>query len=271
MTRATALSLISSNLRITLAAAMIMLRDRWFMMARGGYIVLWTARPVFDLAIAALIHASGRTELVSYAVVGITTNAFIFATIFWVGEILDRERMRGTLATLFLSPGARLSWLGGFTLAGAAETILSAAVVLFAGIVLFNVVLNVVWVSVIVVSILFLIALAGMGLVFGALGLLARQANALSNLISPFVMLLGGIYFPVSELPFALRIVARLLPFGYATEAIALATLESAPLSEIWHLVGPLFGFALGLPVLGYLALGWVDNLIRRQGTLELY
>jgi ABC-2 type transport system permease protein len=268
---ATVLSSISSNVRVILAAALIMLRDRWFMMARGGYIVLWTVRPVFDLAIAALIHASGRTELVSYAVIGITANAFIFATIFWVGEILDRERLRGTLPSLFLSPASRISWLGGFTLAGAAETVLSAAVVLITGILLFGVVLDVAWLSLIVVSVLFLLSLSGMGLVFGALGLLIRQANALSNLVAPLVMLFGGIYFPVSDLPLLLRFVARMLPFGYATEALALSTLEAAPIGDLWHLLLPLAGFAAVLPLIGYLALWWVDHLIRRRGTLDLY
>jgi ABC-2 type transport system permease protein len=262
---------ISSNLRVTFAAMLIMLRDRWFMMARGGYIVLWTIRPVFDLAIAALIHAAGRTDLVSYAVIGITTSAFIFSTFFWVGEILDRERLRGTLPSLFLSPSARVSWLAGFILAGGAETFLAAAVVLLAGIALFGVVLNVAWLSLLVVGALFLISLGGLGLVFSAVGLLVRQSNGLSNLMSPLVLLLGGIYFPVSELPLVLRLVARLLPLGYATEALALSTLQAAPLAELMHLVLPLLGFAIVLPVLGYVAIRCVDHIVRRQGTLDLY
>ena len=267
----TALNLILSNLRITYAAMLIMLRDRWFIMSRGGYIVLWTIRPVFDLAIAALIHASGRTELVSYVAIGITANAFIFTTIFWVGEILDRERLRGTLPALFLSPGARLSWLGGFTLAGAAETVLTAAVVLAAGLVLFGVVLNVAWLSLLVTGALFLTTLVGMGLIFASAGLLVRQSNGLANLLSPFVMLFGGIYFPVSDLPLLLRIVARMLPLGYATEALALSTLDAASLGEISHLLWPLAGFALILPFAGYLAVRTVDFLMRREGSVDLY
>jgi ABC-2 type transport system permease protein len=268
---ATVLSSISSNLRITFAAMIIMLRDRWFMLARGGYVVLWTVRPVFDLAIAALIHAAGRTELVSYAVIGITANSFIFTTIFWVGEILDRERLRGTLPSLFLSPGLRISWLTGFTLAGAVETLLAAGVVLLTGIALFGVVLDVAWLSLLVVGTLFLICLGGMGLVFGAAGLLVRQSNGLSNMVAPLVMLFGGIYFPVSELPTALRIIARFLPLGYATEALALATLEATPVRDLTHLIAPLAGFAVVFPILGYLAIRAVDHVIRRQGTIDLY
>jgi ABC-2 type transport system permease protein len=269
--RAAVLSWISNNARVALASTWIMMLDRWFLMARGGYIVLWTARPIFDLAIAALIHASGRADLVSYAVIGITANAFIMTTLFWVGEILDRERLRGTLPALFLSPSARMSWLSGFTLAGAAETILSGAIVLAAGIVLFGVTLNVAWLSLLVVSALFLLSLLGMGLTFSALGLLVKQSNGLSNLLAPLVMLFGGIYFPVSELPTALRLLARLMPFGYATEALALSSLHATPLSELTHLVLPLAGFALLLPVIGYFAIRWVDHLIRRQGSLDLY
>lgn len=269
--RVTAPNSITNNLRITLAAMMIMLRDRWFIMVRGGFIVLWTLRPIFDLAIAALIHASGRTELVSYAVVGITANAFIFSSVFWIGELLDRERMRGTLPALFLSPGARVSWLGGFTLAGAAETMLSAGVVLTSGILLFGVSFNVAWLALILVSMLFLMSLLGMGLILGAIGLLVKQSNGLSNVVAPLVMLLGGIYFPVADLPIVLRVIARMLPLGYAIEALALSSLEAASVSELAHLILPLAGFAVALPVTGYLAIRWIDHLIRRQGTLDLY
>jgi ABC-2 type transport system permease protein len=268
---ARALNSISSNLHIALASFIVMMRDRWFFMARGGYIVLWTVRPLFDLAIAGLIHAAGRSELVAYAVVGMTANAFIFSAIFWVGELLDRERLRGTLPGLFLSPGARVSWLGGFALAGLAETMLMASVILLGGLVLFGVTFNLAPVSIVVVSSLFLVSLAGMGLVFSALGLLVRQSNALSNLVSPFVLLFGGIYFPVSELPLALRVVARMMPFGYATEALALSALQARPLSEMMHLVWPLIGFSIVMPVAGYLSIRWVDRLIRHQGTLDLY
>jgi ABC-2 type transport system permease protein len=271
VTLVTALNSISNNTRVLIAAMIIMLRDRWFIMMSGGFIVLWTVRPVFELAIAALIHASGRTELVSYAVIGITANAFIFSAIFWVGELLDRERMRGTLPVLLLSPSSRVSWLGGFTLAGAAETMLMATVVLSSGILLFGVMLDVAWLSLIVVSALFLMSLVGLGLILGAFGLLVKQSNGLSNMIMPAVLLLGGIYFPVSELPDALRILARMLPMGYAIEALALSTLQAAPLSELTHLIIPLMIFALVLPITGYLAISWIDHLVRKQGTMDLY
>jgi ABC-2 type transport system permease protein len=269
--RAMVPSSISNNLRIAIAAMIIMLRDRWFMMTRGGYLVLWTIRPVFELSIAALIHASGRTDLVAYVVVGITANAFIFSAIFWVGEILDRERLRGTLPALFLSPGARASWLGGFTMAGAAETLLAAGVVLSSGIFLFGISFDVNWISLIIVSVLFLTSLTGFGLILGALGLLVRQSNGLSNMVAPLIMVFGGIYFPVNELPGILYAVARLLPFGYAIEALFLSSLQSAPPNELAHLIVPLAAFAIALPVLGYLALRRVDVLIRKRGTLDLY
>lgn len=267
----TALSSISSNLRVLLASTVLMARERWFMLGRDGYLVLWTARPLFDLAIAGLIHAAGRAELVSYAVVGMTANAFIMATLFWVGEILDRERFRGTLPGLFLSPSSRVSWLGGFAIAGATETLASALVVVVAGMTLFGVTFNVAPLALLLVSAMFLISLSGMGLVFSALGLLLKRSNALSNLLAPPILLLGGIYFPVSELPTGLRVLARMLPIGYATEALALSTLEARGIGEMLHLILPLAGFTVVMPVLGILAIRWVDRAIRHRGTLDLY
>jgi ABC-2 type transport system permease protein len=269
--RAMALNSISSDLQLLTASMILMLRDRWFVLGRSGYILVWIAQPLFNLAFAALIHASGRTELVAYVVVAMTAHSFIFTAIFWVGELLDRERLRGTLPNLFLSPRARLAWLGGFALAGAAETIILGAVAVLAGIFLFGVTFNIAPFSLVVIGLLFLIILSGLGFVFTALGLLVRNANALSNLVSPLVLLFGGIYFPVADLPLALRVIARLLPIGYATEALALSTLHATPISEMTSQLVPLIGFAVLTPVLGYLAVAAVDRLIRHSGTVDLY
>jgi ABC-type multidrug transport system permease subunit len=271
MQQSMAPSSISSSLLVTYAAMVTMLRERWFLIARGGFALLWFVRPIFDLAIAGLIYAGGRPELLPYVVVGISANAFIMSAVHFLGEVLDRERMRGTLSALFLSPAPRLCWLTGYSLAASVETFLAAGVLVVAGIALFGVTFNVAPLSLVVVSTLFLASLAGIGLCFSAIGLLLRRSNAWSNLVIPVILVFGGIYYPVSELPRALRVIARMLPIGYAIEALALATLQAEPVSGMLHLIVPLAVFsALWLGV-GLLALRWIDRVVRQRGEVDLY
>src|SRR5215212_5445195 len=95
-----------------------------------GYFAAWVAYPLFQVAVVALIYGTGRRDLLNYAIVAPAANTCIFSTIYFVGEILDRERVKGTLIGLFLAPCPRLSWLMGFALVGVIEMGMSAAVTL---------------------------------------------------------------------------------------------------------------------------------------------
>ena len=130
---------VSFALQATVASWRAMSVERLRSRGPGGYLAIWMLRPIFELGIAALIYGTAHPSLLRYVVVALAANAFVFNTIFYVGEILDRERMNGTLAGLFLAPCARLSWLSGITLVGLVETALIAAVTLIVGRVAFGV------------------------------------------------------------------------------------------------------------------------------------
>lgn len=238
----------------------------------GGYLLIWTVRPFFELGALALIYGGGeRPELIRYATVAIAAQALIFTAIYYVGEILDRERAGGTLAALFLAPCARASWLTGFALVGLAETAVIAAATLLFGRVALGVRLDPNLPAVGATLVLFVAALWGLGLVFSAIGLLLKKANAFSNVVFPFTLLLGGVYFPVAALPDWLRYPARALPLGYGTQALADASLDGAGIGELGAELLPLAGFALALPVAGVLAFRWIERVVRERGELDLY
>ncbi len=238
----------------------------------GGYLLIWTVRPFFELGVLALIYGgSARPDLIRYATVAIAAQALIFTAIYYVGEILDRERAIGTLAALFLAPCARASWLSGFALVGLAETAVIAAATLLFGRFALGVRLDPNLPAVALTLLLYVAALWGLGLVFSAIGLALKKANAFSNVVFPFTLLLGGVYFPVTELPDWLRYPARALPLGYGTEALAAASLRHANVADLAPQLLPLAGFALVLPVAGVLAFRGIERLVRERGELDLY
>ncbi len=253
------------------ASWLVMLRERLDFIARGGYLLIWAIRPAFDLAIAGLIYVGGRRDLLPYVAVALIANSALWISLFWVGEVLDRERMRGTLPALFLAPCSRLSWLLGFAAAGMTEVVAGALTVGLAGVLLFDVRFDPNPLSLAVALPLYLLSVGGLGVALSGLGLLIKKANHLSNLVFPVVMLLGGIYYPVAVLPGPLRLLARALPIGYGMEALAAAALHRATLAELAPSLLPLGLFALICPLLGAAVFAWIDRLIRRRGELDLY
>ncbi|HYI15767.1 MAG TPA: ABC transporter permease, partial [Thermomicrobiales bacterium] len=175
-------------------------------LGRGGLLQL-VIMPVTQIAIFSIIYGSS-SDLFAYLVVAQAAGAFIMTMIYYNGEILDREREKGTLVSLFLAPCTRFAWLSGFILAGLIQTISMLTVSLLFGWLVFGVTYDPNLPALAVSLVLFLAALWGLGLVFAGIGLLLKRANAFSNLVWPFVALLGGLYFPVSELPNGLRHIA---------------------------------------------------------------
>jgi ABC-2 type transport system permease protein len=179
--------------------------------------------------------------------------------------------VKGTLIGLFLAPCPRLSWLTGFALVGVVEMTLSAAVALSFGYVALGVRFDPNWGALALTLILFLAALWGIGIIFSAVGIYLKKANPFSNLVSPFMILLGGVYYPVALLPEPLRWIARLLPMGYGMQALANAALHGASLGALVPQLVPLAGFALALPLLGLLSFNWIERMVRVRGELDLY
>ncbi len=236
-----------------------------------GYLATWVAYPLFQIGIVALIYGDTRRDLLNYAVVALAANTCIFSTIYFVGEILDRERVKGTLIGLFLAPCPRLSWLTGFALVGVVEMALSAVVALAFGYGALGVRFQPNWAALALTLALFLAALWGIGIIFSAIGVYLKKANPFSNLVSPFMILLGGVYYPVALLPDPLRWIARALPMGYGMQALADAALHGAGIGALAPNLVPLAGFALIMPLLGVLAFNWIVRVVRVRGELDLY
>lgn len=252
------------------AAWVAMLRERLGYGAMG-FLATWLIRPLFPLTIAVLIYGGRHPALLRYAVVGVTANNFLFESIFFVGEILDEERTKGTLVGLFLAPAPRISWLTGFVLVGVVETMLAAATTVLFGTLIFGVRFHPDYGALLLAFVLFLVALWGMGLVFSAIGLALKRANDLSNLVSPFLTLLGGIYYPVALLPLWVQVPARALPLGYGVQAMASASLYHAGITQLGAQLLPLAGFAVALPFIGISAFRWIERNVRERGEIDVY
>lgn len=270
MQRVTLARSISNEFRAAAVAWLMMFRERFYLYGRT-YALDWLVRPIFDLSIAALIYIHSGAERIAYVVVAIAASQLLFSSIYFVGEILDRERIKGTLPSLFLTPCRRTSWMAGYAFAGIGETLGRVAVILVSGMLLFDVRLDPNFAALAVVLPIFVLSLTGIALILSGIGLLIKRANALSNLVSPIFILLGGVYFPVDTLPEPLHSMARALPIGYGMDAITAVVINGATLSDVSDSLLPLAAFALVSPLIGLVAFNRIDALVRQRGEVDIY
>lgn len=234
-----------------------------------GYALTWLTLPLMEMLILTFIYQNDPA-LLEYAVVASAGSAMLFALLFNAGEILDGERRRGTLGNLFLAPIPRYVWLGGFQVFAFIETILNACIAVAFGAWAFDVALAINVPTVTVVVLLMALALWGMSLILGAFGIVVRNANFLSNLLFPFLSVIAGTMYPVSQMPDWVRIPARCLPFSYGIEGLVAGLTRQASIVDLWQTVLPLLGFAIGLPILGMLIFSKMETSVRAAGTLEI-
>ena len=114
------------------------------------------------------------------------------------------------------------------------------------------------------------ITTAGLGLLFGSLGLVMRDSIIVANVVYYGLLILCGINFPVSRLPDALQVVAYSLPLTRgvmaAREAVAGAAFgQVAGLLAGELLVGAVYAG------LGYALFRLLEGWARRGGLQEAY
>lgn len=256
-------------LRVIVETCWMIGRTRIQGMGVLGYSLTWLTLPLFEMMTLALIYRHSP-ELQGYAVISSVGAAVLFALLFNSGEILDSERGRGTLGNLFLVPTPRFVWLAGFQLFALIEAVANATVAITAGTLIFDVELDVNLVTLVVTLALFTLALWGLSLILGSVGLMVRSANALSNILYPVLLPLSGVMYPLDRMPDWLRIPARCLPFGYGIEALNAALSRNASLGDVGGSLGRLALFAVALPLIGVCLFHSTDRAVRKIGSLDI-
>ncbi len=158
----------------------------------------------------------------SFAVVGTAILGLVQTALHSFAVKLGQEQATGTMEALLATPASPSAVILGSALYELAQALLLAVVVLTVGsFVGVHVVLAPVSLLGSAVALLGLLTLfAGLGVAVAAFTMAFKRGTALAGLITGALALLGGVWFPVSLLPGAVRWVAQLLPFTWGVAAL---------------------------------------------------
>ncbi len=234
----------------------------------GYKIVLPVTQILFFVELG--VYATGRQNALYFALgnaMQITANAGIFGVIATVAN----ERQYGTLPMLLGSPANRLITFMSRAIVNTIDGISSVVIAMALVVLLFRLNLQHANLGLLALCVLVVsITTSGLGLLFGSVGLIMRDAIVIANVVYYLLLVFCGINFPVDRLPVAMQVIAYSLPLTRGVEAAR----EAAAGASIGQVSGLLAGeLMVGVvyAVIGYALFRWLENEARRGGLQEAY
>ena len=262
------------NVRVAIARARVRIKgtiqDPAWMIAEmiipmfsiGGFILLYRA-------LGAPASYSG------FVIVGGTMIAFWTNVLWGMAAQFYWEKEVGNLEIYFVAPISRMAILLGMALGSVVTMVLRVFGIVFFGILLFNVSLNIA--DPIALAIIFALTLASLyslGMVFSSLYLLwGREAWKLNELLVEPTYFLSGFFFQIrgnAAVPLALQFASSFIPMTFGLDGLRKVLVLGQGLQSVLLEVSVLAAFSLALFVAAHYVLAYMENLAKKEGRLTL-
>jgi ABC-2 type transport system permease protein len=211
----------------------------------------------------------GAPSYFAFAAVGLAMTVVIGATSTQLAQRVREEQLTGTLEALTVQPvsPAELSLgMGGLPFLFAMVRV--AIYLLVAGTLLGVSFAGADWLGFAVVLLASAISLSGIGIALGGLVIVIKRGAVVATLVTFFLGLVGGAFFPVSVLPGWLEAIGKVVPTRFAFDGLRAALYQGGD----WQ------GDAAALAAIGLVTLplamwlfGAALSYGRRSGTLVQY
>ena len=213
----------------------------------------------------------GQLDLVLYLGIGTVVWAYLRAVFANVGEMVAWERWEGTIEYTMMAPISRLAHMLGVSLFSiiyglARSALLLGVLALFFSVDLSNANLGGAALILLVGSVSFL----GFGIMAAVLPLLfPERGEEMTFVISSILLLVSGVYYPISVLPDWMEPLATVSPATYVLEGMRAVLLEGTPALALGPSILPILILgALTLPI-GIAIFSWGERYAKRTGRLK--
>lgn len=259
----------------------------WGVVERNAYLIkrygwwelaflVWTVANTLTIVfIAKGVQATGAQLNLQRATTTLLIGAVIWSYLGIIFEILTEtvawERWEGTIEYTFMAPLSRAVHLGGMglfaVLYGVLRTaVLFAIVALFFGLHFHEADFATALVLLAVASISFV----GIGMVTAVLPLISPEKGAqLGFAAQGLLLVVSGVYYPVSVLPQWMQWISTISPATYALRGIRAAILDGAGLGSVWSDIWPLIVLGVISIPLGLAVFAAGERYAKRHGKLK--
>lgn len=209
--------------------------------------------------------------MVIYLAIGTIVWRYLSVIFYWVTDVIGIERWEGTIEYTLMAPIQRITHMLGQTSFAVVYSMFHTIVILGATLLFFNIALP-------KANLLtpFVVLLAGsfsfIGLsIFGSVLplLFPERGSQMTHVIIALLLLVSGVYYPVSVLPQWMQSLARLSPATYVLEGVRAGLLDGAALDRVWPQIWPLLIIGAFTLPLGLKIFEWAERYAKRTGKLH--
>ena len=201
------------------------------------------AAPPVEIRVRPWYNPEGRSS--HYIVPGIIGVLLTMTMVSITAAAIVRERERGTLEQLVVTPIGKTALMLGKTIPFAVVGYLQVTVILLLGRLMFGVPVRGSLLLLYVLIAPFIVASLGMGLFISSVTRTQTQAMQLSFFFIMPNILLSGFMFPQAAMPRAAQWVGAALPLTYFLKVMRGVLLKGVQLSDVWRPALVLTGFGV--------------------------
>jgi ABC-2 type transport system permease protein len=182
---------------------------------------------------------------VNYMIPGLVGIVMVFIATMLTAIAVVRERERGTLEQLLVTPANPMEIMLGKIVPYLLVAFFDFVLVIVCGVFIFNVPMAGSPVLLVVMGLAFLFVCLGMGLLVSTVSHTQQQAMQMAVFTLVPQILLSGFIFPLTAIPWAVRWIAYLAPLTYFLPISRGIFMRGEGLSELWIWAVILVGYAI--------------------------
>jgi ABC-2 type transport system permease protein len=237
---------------------------------------VWTVANTLTIVfIAKGIEAGGGKIDVNEVTTVLLIGAVVWAYLGIIFEILTEtvawERWEGTIEYTFMAPLSRPIHLFGMGLFAIAYGVVRA-VLLFAVVAMFFSLelSNANFAAALIVLVVASVSFIGIGMMTAVLPLISPEKGTQLGFVAQGILLVvSGVYYPVSVLPGWMQALAKISPATYALDGIRDAIINGAGISAMWPNIWPLILIGIVSVPLGLEVFRRGERYAKRHGKLK--
>ena len=181
-----------------------------------------------------------------FLVPGLIAYILMITAVISTSLSIVREKESGTMEQVRMAPIDTFSFVVGKSIPYFFISLASAALIIFAAMLLFGLPMRGNWLALLLALSLFIAGALGTGLLISTVAetqQVAFQAAMLSSFLP--TLMLSGFIFPISSMPYALQLITHIVPARYFLIALRGIVLKGTPLRLLWPQMVALSIYAL--------------------------
>jgi ABC-2 type transport system permease protein len=216
-----------------------------------------------------------KTAALSRTILFLAIGALVWSylsTVFEaISETITWERWEGTIEYTLMAPVSRVTHLFGSSAFSILYSLLRTVMILVILGLFFHIDLSHANISsTVVVVTLGSFSFMGIGIIAAILPLLYTERGAqMTYVISAALLLVSGVYYPVTVLPQWMQWLATISPANYALAAIRRAVMDGRDVGLIWPDLWPLLVIGLVTIPMGLIVFVQAERFAKRTGRLK--